>query len=308
MGDVRVGVTGSSGLIGSALVAALERRGDDVVAFVRPSSTLEAKSVVRWDPGSDVLDANELRRAGELHAMVNLAGAGIGERRWSPERKLAILTSRVRATALLVRALRETPNEVRVLASASAVGWYGDRGNDVLDESSTRGTGYLADVCDAWESAACSSAPDGVVVARLRTGLVLSTNGGALKKQLGLFRLGLGGAFASGRQWQSPVSLEDTVRAILWVIDRQLSGPVNLVAPTPLTNRDFTRALARALGRPAILRVPRAALELALGKEMAHELLLVSQRVVPHTLTASGFTFHHPDAASALAWALASTS
>ena len=188
-------------------------------------------------------------RVGGFDAVVNLAGAGIGDHRWSPSYKGRILRSRVEATSLLVAVLNELPESVHVLASASALGYYGSRGAENIDERSLGGDGFLAQVCEAWESAA-SRLDDGAV-AFLRTGAVVGRHGGFLAKELPLFRLGLGGRFGRGDQWMSPISLLDEVRAILWILDRRLGGPVNLVGPTPITNRDFARELARALRRPA---------------------------------------------------------
>lgn len=300
---MQIGVTGASGLIGRALVASLRERGDRVVTFARPSSDVRSETSVRWDPERDVLDEDDLRRAGGFDAVIHLAGAGIGERRWTSLRKAQIVQSRVEGTELLAKSLSSVPGGVGFFASASAVGWYGDRGDDILDERSTRGRGFLADVCEEWERAA-ASAPS--PVAHLRSGIVLSARGGALKKQLPLFRVGLGATFASGRQWMSPISLADEVRAILWVVDHRLAGPVNLVCPEPITNRDFVRTLGAALGRRATLRVPRAVLALLLGAQMAEELLLASQRVVPTALLESGFEFAHGDAESAIREALSS--
>jgi uncharacterized protein (TIGR01777 family) len=305
---VRIGVTGSSGLIGKALVSALRERGDSVVTFVRPESSQPSGSCVRWDPASAYVDETDLREVGGLDALVHLAGAGIGDRRWSESRKATILSSRVESTRLLDQVVQSLPEGVGFLASASAIGWYGDRGDEVLDETSPRGDGFLADVCHQWESATGSIESRGTPVAHFRSGIVLSTQGGSLKKQLPLFRLGVGGSFGSGRQWMSPVALIDEVRALLWIIDRQLTGPINLVAPTPLTSGDFARELASALHRPAFLNVPAPALRAALGREMANELLLVSQRVMPQQLLASGFDFRCPETLSALRETLASRS
>jgi uncharacterized protein len=297
---VRVGVTGSSGLIGTALVSALRERGDTVVPFVRPDSTQPAGLCVHWDPSSAYVDETDLHVVGGLEALVHLAGAGIGDRRWSERRKAIILSSRVDSTRLLDQIARSLPEGVGFLASGSAIGWYGDRGSEVLDESSARGDGFLADVCHQWEAATESLESRGTPVAHFRSGIVLSTRGGALKKQLPLFRCGLGGTFGSSRQWMSPIALSDHVRAILWIIDHQLTGPLNLVAPTPLINRDFTNELASALHRRAFLNVPSPALRMALGREMANELLLVSQRVTPRRLLESDFVFQCPDVPSAM--------
>lgn len=306
MGLVRVGITGSNGLIGRALVAALAERGDGVVTFVRPETSQRSATSVRWDPTRDIIDAEDLARVGSLDAVVHLAGAGIGDRRWTTLRKAEIVRSRIEGTALIVRALKELPGGVGFLASASAIGWYGNRGDELLDETSTPGEGFLADVCTEWERASAPAAEVGTPVAHLRTGIVVSSRGGALKKQLPIFRLGLGGYVASGHQWMSPISLEDEVRAIMWVIDHRLDGPVNLVAPEPITNRGFSEAIGKQLRRPVKLRVPRVVLSTVLGAEMADELLLVSQRVVPKRLVESGFEFAARSGEAAIRWALAS--
>lgn len=301
---MRVGVTGASGLIGRSLVAALHERGDSIVTFVRPSTKDVTGQVVRWDPARGLVDENDLQRVGGLDAVVHLAGAGIGDRRWTPARKQEIVSSRVASTSMLVEALQSLTQGVTLLASGSAIGWYGSRGDEALDETSSRGTGFLSDVCVAWEKATSSLEDFGIGVAHLRTGVVLSANGGVLKKQVPLFRSGLGGRYATGHQWLSPISLLDEVRALLWIIDHRLTGPVNLVMPQPLTNSDFTRALARILRRPALFNLPTPVLKAALGGEMADELVLASQRATPETLRASGFKFEHPDANAALIWAL----
>jgi uncharacterized protein len=273
---------------------------------VRPGSTPTSDACIHWDPSSAYVDDTDLREVGGLDALVHLAGAGIGDRRWTESRKSLILSSRVESTRLLNQIALSLPQGVGFLASASAIGWYGDGGDHVLDESSVRGDGYLADVCHQWEGATEPFASRGTPVAHLRSGIVLSTRGGSLKKQLPLFRSGLGGTLGSGHQWVSPVALIDEVRAILWIIDKQLTGSINLVAPSPLTNQEFTGDLASALRRRAFLKVPASALRAALGREMANELLLVSQRVVPQRLLASGFEFRCVDAPSALRDALSS--
>jgi len=297
---VRVGITGSSGLIGSRLAQMLTNRGDNVVRFVRPDSPRTLDGTVRWDPTRHVIDDGDLRRIGGFDAVVHLAGAGIGDRRWTPERKDEILASRTDSTSLLVSALSSMNVGTPMLASGSSVGFYGSRGDEVLDETSARGAGFLADVCAQWEAAAAPLASTGTVVAELRTGIVMSSSGGALKKQLPLFRLGLGGTLSNGRQWLSPISLGDEVRAILWILDRRLRGPLNLVSPEPLTNRDFTRGLGRVVHRPALARVPAGALAIALGAGLTREAVLASQRVLPRALTESGFQFANRTIASIL--------
>jgi uncharacterized protein len=301
---VRVGVTGASGFIGSALVSALEERGDIVVPFVRPNATRVGAGVIRWDPSKGLIDDDDLRTNGGFDAVVNLAGAGIADRRWSASHKVAIGRSRLDATTLLVRALRET-SSTAFLASGSAIGVYGSRGAEALDESSSLGDDFLAEVCVAWEQATSALNDAGSAVALLRTGIVLSRSGGALRKQLPLFRLGVGGPIGAGQQWMSPISLRDEVRAILWLLERRPSGPFNLVAPAALTNRDFSVALARQLHRPSIVRVPKAAVRVAIGTELADATALASQRVVPKALLESGFMFESPDISSIVASALA---
>ncbi len=301
---MRVGVTGSSGFIGSALVAALEDRGDDVVRFVRPDSARRSGEEVRWDPARGLVDEEDLRRVGRFDAVVNLAGAGIADRRWSATRKAEILTSRTNATTLLVRLLGESSGTA-FLASGSAVGVYGSRGDESLDESSATGDDFLAHVCTEWERATAPIERSGTTVAHLRTGIVMSSRGGMLKKQLPLFRLGLGGVLGTGRQWISPISLRDEVRAIVWLLENRTGGPFNLVAPAALTNRAFTEALAQQLRRPARLRLPSSALRAALGGQLVTGAVLASQRVAPAALGEAGFTFEHPDIGSILSSALA---
>jgi uncharacterized protein (TIGR01777 family) len=301
---VRVGVTGSSGLIGSALVASLLERGDDVVRFVRPDSVRATDHVIRWDPSRGLVDDTDLRRVGGFDAVVNLAGAGLADRRWTRARKEEIRRSRIDATSLLVQFLGESSG-TPFLASASAVGVYGSRGDEVLDESSALGDDFLARVCAAWERSTAPLERSGVAVAHLRTGIVLSSRGGVLKRQLPLFRFGLGGSLGTGAQWISPISLRDEVRAIVWLLEKRTSGPFNLVAPEPLTNRELTRALARRLHRPGRLRIPSSALRLVLGSELVDAAVLASQRVVPTALRENGFSFEDVDIRSILDSAVA---
>ena len=301
---MRVGVTGSTGLVGRALVAALRERGDTVVPFVRPTTKERPSRSVRWDPKHDVIDFEDLRSVSGLDAVVHLAGAGIGDRRWTSLRKAEIVRSRVEGTSLLARSFAELPSGVGFFASASAVGWYGNRGDEILDEASPQGEGFLSDVCSEWEHATTPANASSTPVAHLRTGIVVSARGGALKRQLPFFRVGLGAYFASGHQWMSPISLVDEVRAILWVVDKRLEGPINLVQPEPTTNRSFSEEIGAALHRPVKLRVPRVVLSNLFGAEMADELLLISQRVVPTRLLESGFAFEHRDAASTIRAAL----
>ena len=297
---MRVVVSGSSGLIGRALVEALRDRGDEVTPLVRRSP---AAGEATWDPPTGSIDAGALDGA---DALVHLAGAGIGDRRWTPERRREILASRVESTSLLSRTLAGLAHPPAVLVSASAVGYYGDRGAEELTEDSTAGTGFLADVCRAWEDATAPAADAGLRVVRLRSGVVLSPRGGALARQLPLFRLGVGGRLGTGRQWLSWISLPDEVGAVLHTLaEPSLRGPVNATAPGPVTNRDFTAALGRALHRPTVMAVPGVALRIALGPALAAEMVLAGQRVLPARLTASGFRFAHARLDEALAALLA---
>jgi len=297
-------VTGSSGLIGSALVDALAAGGHRVTRMVRPAPSggrPTGAGTVAWDPGSRSIDSAALEAAGPFDGVVHLAGAGVGDRRWTPARKALILSSRTDGTGLLAAALAELPTPPPVLVSASAVGYYGDRGADVLTEASPHGTGFLADVCVAWEAAAAPARAARIRTVLLRTGIVLSASGGALGKQLPLFRLGLGGRIGTGRQYRSWITLDDQVAAILHCLaDGSLSGPVNATGPEPATDAELAEALGAALHRPSFLAVPAAALKVALGSEMASDMVLSSQRVLPERLTASGFTFTHTDLGEAV--------
>jgi uncharacterized protein (TIGR01777 family) len=296
---VRVLVTGSSGLIGSALVARLTAEGHDVTVLARPASRpvpAGEPARVPWDPDAGALDPGSLERAGPFDGVVHLAGAGVGDRRWSPAVKETIRTSRTRSTVLLAEALAALSAPPAVLVSASAVGIYGDRGDEELTEASFPGRGFLADVCRAWEASTAAAQQAGVRVVLLRTGFVLSQRGGSLGRQLPLFRLGLGGPLGSGRQYRSWITLEDEVRAVLHCLATPgLAGAVNATAPEPVTDAALARALGRVLRRPAVLPVPAPALRLALGTEMAGELALASQRALPTALLASGFAFLHRD-------------
>jgi uncharacterized protein (TIGR01777 family) len=301
---MRIAVTGSTGFIGSALVTALRERGDDVIRFVRPTTNSSDARIVRWDPSRNEIDDDDLRRSGGFDAVVHLAGAGVADKRWTTRRKAEILDSRINSTRVLVNGLVTMNSGTPFLASGSAIGYYGSRGDQILDEESGPGEGFLADVCAKWEIEASRLRQLGSGVALLRTGIVMSARGGALKKQLPLFRTGLGGRLSTGRQWMSPISLRDEIRAILWIVDHALSGPVNLVAPTPVTNGAFTRELARQVHRPSIVGVPSFALRVALGRELATEAVLASQRIEPTVLNQSNFIFDDRDCASILRTAL----
>jgi len=282
-------VSGASGLIGTALIEGLEARGHAVRRLVRHSP--QSPGDVRWDPKRGSIDAAALDG---VDAAVHLSGAGIGDHRWTPAYRLEIRDSRVASTALLARTLAGLSRPPRVLLSGSAVGIYGDRGDEELTEASSVGTGFLAEVCQEWEAATAPAADAGVRVAHLRSGVVLSTRGGALKKQLPLFKAFLGGRFGKGAQWQSWISVVDEVGAICHLLDVDVHGPVNLTAPEPVTNASFARTLGTVLHRPAFLPIPRFGPALVLGKELATTLLFESQRVLPAALTGSGYRFEQP--------------
>jgi len=289
-----VAVTGSSGLIGTALVDALGAAGHRVVRVVRGAPTGDA---IAWDPKAGAIDGAGLEGVG---AVVHLAGAGIGDRRWNDAYKREIVESRVQGTGLLARTLAGLARPPAVLVSASAIGWYGDRGDEVLDETSGPGTGFFPDVCRQWEAAADPARAAGIRVAHPRSGIVLTPKGGALKKELPLFKLGLGGRFGSGRQWQSWIALDDEIAAILHLIASDLAGPVNLTAPTPVTNAELTKTLGSVLHRPTVVPVPSFGPKLLLGPELASVVLYEGQRVMPEVLLASGFTFSQPTLEGAL--------
>jgi uncharacterized protein len=291
---MRIAITGSTGLIGTALRARLESSGHTVVPVVRRAA---AAGEIAWDPAAGTIDAAGL---GDVDAVVHLAGAGIGDRRWSDDYKREILESRTRTTSLLAETMADLHDGPSVLLSGSAIGIYGDRGDEVLDESSSPGTGFLAEVCVAWERATAAAEAAGRRVVHLRTGIVLTPDGGALKKQLPLFRLGLGGKFGSGRQWQSWITLHDEVAAIEHLLTSEVVGPVNLTAPEPVTNRDFANTLARVLKRPSFLPIPSFGPKLLLGGELAESLLFDGQRVLPTALRDDGFAFAHGDLEPAL--------
>jgi uncharacterized protein (TIGR01777 family) len=290
-----VAVTGSHGLIGSALVERLTRDGDKVIRLVRRAPS--APDEVSWDPEAGTIDGPSLEG---VDAVVHLAGEGVGERRWNREQKARILDSRVRGTDTLVSALASLADKPAVLVSGSAIGFYGDRGDELLTEDSRPGEGFLTDVVLAWEAAAAPAADAGIRVVCARTGVVLSRRAAVLKRQLPLFRMGLGGRIGSGRFWMSWVSIDDEVGALLHCIrEPALSGPVNIVAPNAVTNAEFTKALGRAVHRPTVLVVPRFGLNLMLGRELADN-LLASQRIAPTKLEASGYRFVHPTIEGAL--------
>ncbi len=290
----RIGLSGSSGLVGSALRARLEGSGCDVAPLVRRSPQ---PGEIEWRPEDGLTDPAS---AEGLAAVVHLAGESLASGRWSERRKERFRSSRVQATAQLVRCLSSLEAPPQRFLCASAIGFYGDRGDEWLDESSAPGTGFLADLCREWEAAAVSArAADTTTI--LRFGVVLAARGGALERMAMPARLGLGGPLGSGRQHFSWITLDDVVSSIVDLLDGPAhSGPVNLVAPTDDTNATFTRALGQVLRRPTIFRAPAFALRAALG-EMAEEMLLASQRVRPGVLEQRSVSFSHPDAQTALA-------
>lgn len=285
---MRVAVTGASGLIGTALVPHLESAGHAVTRFVRRAASAGEQ---QWDGAS--LDPAQLDG---IDAVVHLSGAGVGDRRWSPSYKQEVLSSRVVSTTAVADAVAAAGTPV--LLSASAVGFYGDTGDRLTDESGPRGDGFLAAVCEAWE-AATAAAENSARVVHLRTGIVLSSSGGALGRQLPVFRAGLGAPLGSGRQWLPWITLRDEVAAIGYLLTAEVSGPVNLVAPNPVTNREFTKALGRAVHRPTLpIGVPGSVLRAGLG-EFAGE-LLTGQRLRPSVLLDAGFGFSDIELGSAL--------
>lgn len=293
---MKIIVTGATGLIGSHLVAQLVGRNHHVTRFVRQSSTQVKVANVRdvlWNPARGEIDKTEIARC---DAVIHLAGESVAEGRWTNEKKQRILSSRVDSTTLLARAIKDSATRPRLFLSASATGFYGERGDEVLTEDSTKGEGFLADVVARWEAAAQNLIDidgDDVRVCFLRFGVVLSSRGGALAKMLPPFKAGLGGKVGSGQQFMSWISLDDAVSAILFLLENEaVRGIVNVVAPHAITNAEFTTALAKAIKRPAMFTVPGFALRLAFG-EMANETLLVSQRVVPRVLSENNFKFKH---------------
>ncbi|MEW5702577.1 MAG: TIGR01777 family oxidoreductase [Candidatus Zixiibacteriota bacterium] len=293
---MKIAMTGSGGLIGSALAPALAAAGHEVVRLRRVDGVPDPGEAA-WNPATGAFDPTAVSTT---DVVIHLAGENLASGRWTKERRKRILASRANATARLCTTLAQAQPRPRVLLSASAIGYYGDRGDTILDETHSRGSGFLADVCRAWEEATGPATAAGIRVVNLRFGMVLSAHGGALVRMLTPFRLGLGGPMGNGQQWVSWIAIDDLVRVVAHVIgDERTSGPVNVVSPEPLTNREFARALGRVLHRPAFLPIPAAALRLMFG-QMADELLLSSTRVVPARLLESGFDFRYRDLSSAL--------
>lgn len=294
-------IAGASGFIGTALTRSLEADGHRVVRLVRPATATGGglgADTIAWDPASARIDAMGLEG---VDAVVSLGGVGIGDKKWTDDRKAEILDSRLVATSLLANTVAQLARPPAVLVSASAVGYYGNRGDEVLTEDSAPGDDFLAEVCGAWEDAARPAAAAGLRVARIRTGIVLDPAGGVLKQLLLPFKLGLGGRLGTGTQYMSWISLPDEVAAIRTVIDDpSLGGPVNLTAPNPVTNAEFTATMGKVLGRPTFLPTPLAPLKLRYGAELVQHLLLDGQRVQPTKLEEAGFAFTHTELEPAL--------
>lgn len=284
---MRIGITGASGLIGSALATSLQRGGHHVVRFVRRDTTDPAE--IPWQPGR-VLNPALLEG---LDAVVHLAGAGVGDKRWTDAYKQEILRSRVDGTTTIAEAMAKATEGPRILICGSAIGYYGDTGDRPTDETGPKGAGFLADVVQQWEAAANPAINAGLRVAFARTGLVVSSKGGAWQKLFPIFKAGLGGKLGSGSQYWSPISLDDEIRALRYLIDEDLHGPVNLVGPNPLTNAEVTKIMGEVLKRPAIIPVPGFALKAVLG-EFAED-TLASQRIIPRALSQAGFQWQQAD-------------
>lgn len=287
--DARVAVTGTTGMVGSALTTFLTRKGLTVVRIVRESSRMNSSDIA-WDPANGILEGGALEG---LDAVIHLAGEPIAQR-WTREKKAAIRKSRVDGTGLLAQRLAELASPPRVLVSASAIGIYGDRGDEILTEQSASGTDFLASVARDWESAASAAHAAGIRVVHPRFGIILSASGGALAKMLPPFRLGAGGKLGPGTQWWSWIAMEDVLSGMSLLLENHtLNGPVNFVSPNPVRNAEFTDTLGRVLSRPTLASVPAFALRLLFG-EMADATLMASQRVAPKQLEETGFAFQFP--------------
>ena len=293
---IKILVSGSTGLIGSALVPFLTAGGHKVIRLIR-AETRPGQAAVHWDPAAGKIDSSALEG---LDAVVHLAGENIAARRWTPVQKARIRDSRVQGTRLLAQSLARLQQPPTVMVCASAIGFYGDRGEELLTEASAPGSGFLTDTCRDWEAAAQSASEKDIRVVNLRLGVVLSPGGGALAKMLLPFRLGVGGKIGSGRQYMSWIGIDDVVGAIHYALTAdELRGPINAVSPNPVTNREFTKTLGRVLSRLTIFPMPAFAARMAFG-EMADELLLSSTRVKPARLQNSGYYFRHPRLEDAL--------
>ena len=292
---MKILISGASGLIGSALKTALRERGDRVLSLTRRNARNDSE--ITWDPSSDTLDPTRLTN---IDGVIHLAGENIASRRWSTAQKARIRDSRVRGTTLLAQTLASISPLPKVFISASAIGYYGNRKDEILTEESQPGEGFLPDVSIAWENAAKLATEAGIRTVHPRIGVVLSPDGGALGKMLVPFKLGVGGIIGSGNQYMSWITLDDLISLFLFAIDdKSISGAINTVSPTPVTNREFTKTLGRVLSRPTIFPLPAFAAKLALG-EMADALLLASTRVISSRLENTNFSFAHPHLEPAL--------
>ena len=299
---MKVLISGSSGLIGTALVRSLESSGHSVARLARPSSARVSDSIA-WDPASGSLDARQLEG---FDAAVHLSGENVASGRWSADQKARIRDSRVKSTELLANALAGLDSPPKVFACASATGYYGDRSGEILTEDAAPGSDFLAGVSVEWENAATAAADAGIRVVNMRISVVLTAAGGMVATVGPIFRLGLGGKLGSGAQYLSWISREDIIRAMEWILERDdLSGPVNLCSPNPVTNSEFTRTMGRVLRRPTLFPVPRFALRITQGE--ITDMLLASVRAAPEKLMESGFEFRHPNMEDALRWALTDT-
>jgi uncharacterized protein (TIGR01777 family) len=297
----KIVIAGGSGFVGEPLVQSLISRGDDVAVLTRNPAKVRAGRAVQWNPSGGAASWRDEVAGADV--VINLAGENVGGGRWTDERKRLILDSRVQATTALVDAMRSDANKQRTFISASAIGFYGDRSDEQLDENSPAGTSFLTDVTKRWEELARAAEPVARVVI-LRFGVVLAADGGALEKLLIPFRLGAGGPMGNGRLWMSWIERDDIINMVRWAIDNeQVRGTYNATAPEPATNRDFARTLGRVLHRPAFMPAPAISLRIALGRGMADEMLLGGQRVLPARAEAEGFRFTYPALEAALAHA-----
>ena len=286
-----VAIAGSSGTIGRALERLLIQEGFSVKRLVRRNQIDDSE--IFWDPKNKFLDPNRLVG---INAIVNLAGVGIGDKRWSRKRMEQIISSRVEGTELICKTIAGIKSDERpsVLINASAIGYYGHTGSNPATENSPLGEGFLADVCSKWEESTLEAERAGIRVVHARTGIVLSASGGLLKRLLPIFKLGLGGCIGSGEQLMSWISLRDEIAAIRWMLDNEINGPVNLVSPEPLSNFEFSKTLGDVLRRPVVFKIPSSVLSLVYGRKLVDELMISSQSIVPEVLLKNNFTFSDP--------------
>jgi len=286
-----VAIAGSSGTIGRALERLLIQEGFSVKRLVRRNQIDDSE--IFWDPKNKFLDPNWLVG---INAIVNLAGVGIGDKRWSRKRMEQIISSRVEGTELICKTIAGIKSDERpsVLINASAIGYYGHTGSNPATENSPLGEGFLADVCSKWEESTLEAERAGIRVVHARTGIVLSASGGLLKRLLPIFKLGLGGCIGSGEQLMSWISLRDEIAAIKWMLDNEINGPVNLVSPEPLSNFEFSKTLGDVLRRPVVFKIPSSVLSLVYGRQLVDELMISSQSIVPEVLLKNNFTFSDP--------------